>query len=66
MKVREVLVKYHQIVPFPWSDKKIKKAGLEPMELCREIGQEIGNCEDKDTPSAKAILDILKKLEVMP
>lgn len=65
-KVKDVIEKYHGIVPFPWSDKKIKKAGREPMELYRQIGQEIGECEDKNTPEAQAVLEILKKLEVMP
>lgn len=66
MKVKDVILKYHAIVPFPWSPSKLKKAGKDPMEMCRQIGQEIGNCEDKDTPAAKAVLDTLKDLGVMP
>lgn len=66
MKVKEVIMKYHAIVPFPWSPKKIKKAGYVPMELCRNIGEDIGRCEDKDTLSAQAVLGALKDLGVMP
>lgn len=66
MTVREVIVKYHGIVPFPWTPSKLKKAGFDPMEMCRRIGQQIGECEDKDTPAAQAVLDTLKDLGVMP
>ncbi len=66
MKVKEVILKYHAIVPFPWIPSKLKKAGHDPMEMCRSIGEEIGECEDKDTPSSKAVLDTLKDLGVIP
>lgn len=66
MLVKDVILRYHKIVPFPWSPKKLKKAGFDPMELCRQIGQQLGECEDKDTPAAMAVLDTLKDLGVMP
>lgn len=65
MKVKEVIITYHQIVPFPWTPAKIKKAGREPMELCRSIGEDLASCEDKDTPTAKAVLDTLKDMGIM-
>ena len=66
MKVKDVILKYHKIVPFPWSPSKLRKAGKDAMEFCRQVGQELGDCVDKDTPSAKAVLDTLKVMGVMP
>lgn len=66
MKVKDVILKYHKIVPFPWSPKKLKKAGYEPMFISKAIGDELGQCEDRDNPTAKAVLDTLKDLGVIP
>lgn len=65
MKVREVILKYHKLVPFPWTPAKIKKAGFNPTELLLQVGRELAECEDKDTPTAQALLDTLKDLGML-
>lgn len=65
MKVKDVILKYHKICPFPWTPAKVKKAGYEVMPLARCLGQELGQCEDKDTPGAKAVLDALKDMGIV-
>lgn len=59
MEVKDVLSKYNQIVPFPWSPRKIKKAGLNPTKFLTSLGRDLGECKDKDDPTIQAILDII-------
>lgn len=65
MKVRDLLKKYHKLVPFPWTPAKIKKAGYDTAFFLVEMGRELENCEDKDSESAKQILEMLKDLEML-
>jgi len=63
-KVKDVLVKYHKIVPFPWTVRKLKKAGLNPTNFLIGVGQEIEKCDDSYTETAQQLLDLLKELEM--
>ena len=46
MLVKEVIEKYHAIVPFPWTPKKIELSGLNPCELAIDVAEELFKCED--------------------
>lgn len=61
-KVRTVLLKYHKIVPFPWTLPKIAKAGFIPKEFFLQLGEELSQCEDIGTSRAKKTLDAINKL----
>lgn len=65
MKVKEVFIKYSKIVPFPWTERKIKKAGHNPQIFLIQLGQELERCEDIDTPTAKDLLRSLKELSIL-
>lgn len=65
MLTKDVIVKYHKLVPFPWTPRKLKKAEYDPTKLLLEVGRDLERCEDKHTPEGKAILDILKELELL-
>ncbi|MCK5616718.1 hypothetical protein KAR91_83425 [Candidatus Pacearchaeota archaeon] len=62
MKVEELFKKYHQIVAFPWSPSKIKKAGHNPIEFLLQFGREIGQCEDAGGETAKELIKMFKEL----
>lgn len=64
-KVRDVIVKHHKIVPFPWTIRKIKKAGYSPTEFLLRMGKELAACDDADSETARAVLANLKELEMM-
>lgn len=65
MKTKDVMIKYHKLVPFPWTPRKIKKAGFDPTPLMLELGKELGRCEDADLPGIKELMETLKKLDVL-
>lgn len=64
MITKEVILKFHEHVPFPWSPRKIKKAGLDPTRFLIDFGIELEKCHDKDTPLAKGILEMLQELKL--
>jgi len=63
MLVKDVLLKFHNIVPFDWTIQKIKKAGLNPTQFLIEVGRDLERCDDINTTTGKEVLKILKKLE---
>ncbi len=63
MLVRDVLAKYHAKVPFPWSLRKIKRAGFVPSLLFAELGKKLSRCEDIATPTGKKVLATVEKLK---
>lgn len=65
MKVKEILTKYHKLVPFPWTPRKIKKAGFVPTEFMVRFGKELGQCDDLNSAEAKPILDMLHELKLL-
>jgi len=46
--VEEVILKYHELVPFPWTIRKIKKAGYKPEQLFTSVADDLNVCEDLD------------------
>lgn len=65
MTVTEVLVKYNEIVPFPWTPKKIKKAGFDPKELFITIDRELQKCSDIDSPEGKICIGLMYELNLL-
>lgn len=63
MLVKEVLLKYHAKVPFPWTIRKISCAGFVPDQLFLELGEKLSQCEDIATPTGKKILASVDKLK---
>lgn len=61
-KVKDVLVKYNKIIQFPWTMRKIKKAGKDPAPFFFELGQELAECEDAAQPATKQLLEFLRIL----
>ena len=59
MKVKDVVIEYHQKVSFPWTLKKVKKAGYELYDLLKEILAKLNKCEDRETASSKELIDNL-------
>lgn len=65
MLVKDVLTKYHGKIPFPWTLRKIKKAGFEPAALFLELGRELERCEDVDSETGKSTIDLIQKLKLL-
>lgn len=65
MKVKDVMVKYHKLVPFPWTPRKIKKAGYDPTHLILTIGRELERCEDINTPISVDIISLIHELKLL-
>lgn len=63
MKVKDVLLKYHEKVPFPWTIRKISSAGFVPNTLFLELGEELSQCEDVDTPTGNETLKAIDQLK---
>lgn len=62
MLVKEVLLKYHKMVPFPWSLPKISKAGYVPREFFLDLGNELKECEDMEHGLADDVLQSIDRL----
>lgn len=65
MLVANVLKDFHKIVPFPWSTAKLKKAGVKPTAILLELGSQLQKCRDIETDTGKALLKMLKDLEML-
>lgn len=65
MLVMDLIVKYHKIVPFPWSIRKLKKAGHSPLELMLRLGKDLSQCTDANSDTAKALVEMLNKLDLL-
>lgn len=46
MKLNEVLLKYHNMVPFPVTRTKIRKAGFEPYSYLKDLLEDVVRAED--------------------
>lgn len=46
MKCDEVLKKYHRLVSYPLSVKKIKAAGYDPADYLKRLARDIRKCDD--------------------
>ncbi|MBA7587030.1 hypothetical protein ES708_29040 [subsurface metagenome] len=63
MLVKDVLLKYHAKVPFPWTIRKISCAGFIPEQLFESLGEELSQCEDIATPTGKKVIATIEKLK---
>lgn len=61
MTMKEVLVKYHKLVPFPIALAKIKKAGREPEQYLKDLVADLNQCSDKDDGKNKKRLAALNE-----
>jgi len=61
MTIKQVLEKYHKIVPFPVSLTKIKKAGQAPKQYLQNIVAELNQCSDADSCKSKKLLASLNE-----
>ena len=65
--VKEVLTKYHKIVPFPITPAKIEQAGQPVTAYLYQIVTDLKRCTDANTPRAKKTIKSLDKLfDLMP
>lgn len=62
MLVREIMLKYHERVPFPWTLTKIKKAGLDPASLMTQLGADLKLCTDANGKLAKGAIEAINKI----
>lgn len=65
MKTADVIYRYHGMVPFPWTPRKIKKAGYEPTRLLLDLGTELEKCDDAHSPTALELLNMLHELKLL-
>lgn len=65
MKVKEVLSKYHEKIPFPLTASKIKKSGYNPSQYFVSLIEDLRKCEDfwKNEKLAKKLLKCLEELK---
>lgn len=63
MKCAEVLEKYHRIVPFPLSIKRIKAAGYDPAKYLKRMAKDIRRCDDIEND--KTAQDFLRKVAAL-
>lgn len=62
MRVKDVLLKYEKLVPFPWTIRKISVAGFVPDKLFLDLGEELSQCEDIATPTGSKVLRAIDEL----
>lgn len=63
MKVKEVLQKYHALVPFPWTLAKIHRAGYDPKRFFIRMGKELSKCEDTASTLCQKVIQEVSKLD---
>jgi len=63
MLVKEVLLKYQKLVPFPWTLPKISKAGYVPKDFLIDIGNELSQCDDAQSPTARKVIESTRSLQ---
>lgn len=63
MQCKEVLAKYHKMVPFPWTLPKISKAGYVPKEFLLDLGNELKNCSDADSGVVAKVIRTVSELK---
>lgn len=64
MLMKEVLLKYHGRVPFPWTPAKIKKAGFDPAALMIKLGADLGLCTDSNSKLTRETLAAINKIKI--
>lgn len=65
MNVKDVLLKYHAIVPFPWTIAKIEKAGHKPSGLIVELGSDLLLCEDNKGKTCQKVIAMVNQLKAV-
>lgn len=64
MLVKDVFVKANESVPFPWTLKKIKKAGYDPLTILTRLAKELNECADLNTPQGQAQIKLAEALKL--
>jgi len=64
MKVKQVLERYHAIVPFPWTVEKITIAGRDAGDLVEQMKIELSECDNLEEMITDAIGAWLQKMAV--
>jgi len=60
VKVKDVMLKWNAVVPFPWTPAKLREAGLDPSSTLRAIMDDIFLADDyKESPTAQKIITTL-------
>ena len=62
MKCKDVFEKYHRIVSYPLSIKKIKAAGYDPAKYLKRLARDIRKCDDINDKAAQRFLKAAKRL----
>ncbi len=61
MIVKQVIEKYHKLVPFPISSAKVKRAGYTVEQYLQNITTELNKCSDKKDGKNKKLIASLNK-----
>jgi len=59
--VKDVLEKYHKLVPFPITLAKVKKAGYKPEQYLRDLAADLNQCSDKKDGKSKKLIAALNQ-----
>ncbi len=67
MKVRDVLLKFHKIIPFPWTHRAIEKKGYIPKDFILKVIGELEESEDfeEKIKTSKTLQKIIECKEVI-
>jgi len=68
MKVRDVLLKFHKIVPFPWTHRAIEKKGYDTRDFILKVIGELEESEDfeekiKTSKILRKIIECKRRIE---
>ena len=66
MLCKEVLEKYHKLVPFPISPEKIAMAGYDIGQYLKDLGESLRQCDDVDDhPLARSVCAMVDDMRDM-
>lgn len=64
MRCKEVLERYHQLIPFPISTEKIEAAGYDVDQYIKDLGESLRHCDDvNDRPLARKVCKMINDLK---
>lgn len=61
-KVKNVLLEYQRLIPFPWTLAQIEGAGFKPTALLLELGEKLRQCSDIHTPTGIKVIEAIEAL----
>lgn len=66
MKCKDVLEKYHKLVPFPITPEKIATAGYDVGQYLKDLAGSLRQCDDVDDhPIARTVCSMVDDLRTM-